>query len=195
MRLGVLGCMVGLWLLSIKAEAQSYKKAADLEVYRHHLSYADYQVSFFTLPTDIKMAKAKLGHDYYWLAGRQINVTSGGYSGKLLHGNFSSYYLNKQLKEQGEFKKGLKIGEWKQWSESGSLQGRINYSKGQKNGTFYRYNEKGILIEQGNYLNDKLDGKLKKYQGKDSVTVMRYRDGVVHQKSSRPWWKFWNKRK
>ena len=175
-------------------QAQSYKKAADLEAYRHHLSYADYQVSFFTLPSDAKTGKTKLERNYHWLAGRQINVTSGGYSGKLLHGSFTSFYLDKQLKEQGDFKKGLKQGEWKKWNADGSLASRIHYSNGLKNGSFYNYNEKGILIEQGNYSDDKLSGKLRKQVNADSVAVVRYRNGIEYQKGGKPWWKFWKKR-
>ena len=177
------------------ADAQSYKKDADLEAYRHHLSYVDHQVSFFTLRSDEGLGQAKLGRNYYWLAGRQINVTSGGYSGKLLHGRFTSFYLNKQMKEQGDFRKGLKQGEWKKWNEDGSLALRIHYNNGLESGSFYKYNEKGILIEEGNYFAGKLDGKLKKNVNPDSVVILRYRNGLEYQKSGIPWWKFWKKHK
>lgn len=58
---------------------------------------------------------------YYWYEANQIHSTQGGFSGKLLDGQYTEYYLNKNLKEQGSFKKGLKNGAWKSWNEDGTL--------------------------------------------------------------------------
>lgn len=180
------------FLIGFSCYAQSKLGSLDLETYRHNLSFSDYQASFYTLP-EVKVKKAKLGREYYWLSGRQINITSGGYSGKLLHGKFSSFYLNKQLKEQGEFKKGLKEGEWKEWNIDGRLLAITHYSKGIASGKFYKYYENGLVAEAGSYRNGKINGKLKKMVSADSAQVFRYRNGVEYQKTKRPWWKFWKK--
>ncbi len=58
---------------------------------------------------------------YYWYSTNIIHTTQGGFSGKLLNGLYTEYYLNKNLKEQGNFKKGLKDGQWKTWNEDGTL--------------------------------------------------------------------------
>jgi antitoxin component YwqK of YwqJK toxin-antitoxin module len=58
---------------------------------------------------------------YYWYSSNKIHYSQGGFSGKLLNGAYNEYYLNKNLKEQGNFKKGLKKGTWKSWNEDGTL--------------------------------------------------------------------------
>src|SRR5258708_1659280 len=58
---------------------------------------------------------------YFWYSANMIHATQGGFSGSLLNGQYTAYYLNKNLKEQGSFKKGLKNGVWKTWNEDGTL--------------------------------------------------------------------------
>jgi len=64
---------------------------------------------------------AKSGLFYYWYGANEIHITQGGFSGKLLNGQYTEYYPNKSLKEQGLFKKGLKNGLWKSWNTDGLL--------------------------------------------------------------------------
>lgn len=73
---------------------------------------------------------AKITLFYYWYSANGIHITQGGYSGKLLNGLYSEYYLNKNLKEQGFFKKGLKNGDWKSWSNDGILIGTKTWNNG-----------------------------------------------------------------
>lgn len=58
---------------------------------------------------------------YYWYSAGAVHQTQGGYSGKLLDGQYTEYYLDRSLKQQGSFKKGLKVGLWKNWAENGAL--------------------------------------------------------------------------
>ena len=67
---------------------------------------------------------------YYWYSSNGIHSSQGGYSGKLLNGWYNAYYLNKNLKEQGIFKKGLKDGIWKNWKEDGTLSLVTRWKKG-----------------------------------------------------------------
>lgn len=75
-------------------------------------------------------SRAKPGLYYYWYGSNSIHSTQGGYAGNLLNGQYSEYYLNKSLKAQGSFKKGLKNGAWKTWNEDGTLAGTVNWSNG-----------------------------------------------------------------
>src|ERR1700712_5807439 len=67
---------------------------------------------------------------YYWYSGNGIHSTQGGYSGRLLNGPYSEYYINKNLREQGAYQKGLKQGIWKSWNERGVLQALYTWHKG-----------------------------------------------------------------
>jgi len=67
---------------------------------------------------------------YYWYSANTIHTSQGGFSGKLLNGLYTEYYTNKNLKEQGNFKKGLKDGVWKSWNEEGTLIAVTNWKHG-----------------------------------------------------------------
>jgi len=58
---------------------------------------------------------------YYWYSANAVHTTQGGFSGKLLNGQYTEYYPDRNLKEQGEFKKGLKDGVWKSWNIDGTI--------------------------------------------------------------------------
>jgi hypothetical protein len=67
---------------------------------------------------------------YFWYSANAIHATQGGFSGKLLNGPYTEFYLNKNLKEQGVYKKGLKDGIWKDWNEDGTLSKAITWRRG-----------------------------------------------------------------
>jgi hypothetical protein len=73
---------------------------------------------------------AKPGLYYYWYGANIIHSTQGGYGGNLLNGQYNEYYLNKNLREQGIFKKGLKDGTWKAWNEDGTLSSTATWKNG-----------------------------------------------------------------
>ena len=58
---------------------------------------------------------------YFWYLNKVIHSTQGGYSGQLLNGHYISFYPDKNLKEEGDFKRGLKDGTWKTWNKKGDL--------------------------------------------------------------------------
>jgi antitoxin component YwqK of YwqJK toxin-antitoxin module len=74
--------------------------------------------------------RLKPGLFYYWYSANAIHSTQGGFSGLLLNGPYSEYYLNKNLKEEGAFKKGLKSGIWKSWNEDGTVNNVSIWEKG-----------------------------------------------------------------
>jgi hypothetical protein len=67
---------------------------------------------------------------YYWYSADAIHATQGGYSGKLLNGPYIEYYPDKNLKQQGTFKKGLKEGIWKTWNTDGTLHSITKWKHG-----------------------------------------------------------------
>jgi hypothetical protein len=93
---------------------------------------------------------------YYWYSSNTIHQTQGSYSGRLLNGTYNKYYLDRSLKEQGEFKNGLKTNIWRSWNEKGILTEIYTWKKGLKNGTYTIYDDQGQVKESGKYKDDVL---------------------------------------
>jgi antitoxin component YwqK of YwqJK toxin-antitoxin module len=123
---------------------------------------------------------------YYWYHANAIHATQGSFSGKLLNGTFSAFYLNKNLKQQGTFKKGLKDGDWKDWTDEGNLTSIIQWKNGTKNGAFILFDSNGKVIEAGKYKENSLNGRIKFYHGQDSVQVVRYNNGKITLAKTHP---------
>jgi hypothetical protein len=117
---------------------------------------------------------------YYWFAANDIKKTRGGYDGKILHGLYTAFYMNKNLKEKGKFHYGLKKGEWKEWYMNGELKEKNFYKKGTKSKSFTLYYTNGKIKQKGFCKNGQLDGKLKTY---DSSSVLvkteHYKKGIL----------------
>lgn len=74
--------------------------------------------------------KIKNDRYYYWYLDNIIHSTQGGYTGQLLNGHYISFYPDHNLKEEGDFKAGLKDGEWKTWNRKGGLTSVTNWNDG-----------------------------------------------------------------
>jgi hypothetical protein len=105
------------FLISFSAYAQ---KLPDFGVSKVRITEADKTVTaeIMVVGSDPSVRPSLF---YYWYNAGVIHSTQGGFSGKLLNGQYNEFYLNKNLKQQGSFKKGLKNGSWKSWSEDGTL--------------------------------------------------------------------------
>jgi hypothetical protein len=126
-----------------------------------------------------KAAKAEPEKLYYWYSSGSIQVTQGGYDGHLLNGAYTEFYLNKNLKEQGSFKKGLKNELWKEWSPDGTLLKTITWKNGALSGPFRYYATNGRLQQDGSYRNGLLEGPSHRYTGKDSIETQYYHQGRI----------------
>lgn len=169
--------------LVLFASAQNTKSYFDANAYHHTINYDDHKIVFQVIPADQAVGEIDLDKKYTWYSSNQIRITQGGFSGKLLHGGYSDYYLNKNLREQGLYYKGLKTGLWKNWLENGILESTVTYAAGVATGRFKKYDASGQLSEEGKYSNGVVNGRLKKYVGKDSVQLVKYKDGkIVPQK-------------
>ena len=67
---------------------------------------------------------------YFWCLNNVIHSTQGGYNGKLLNGHYIAFYPDKNLKEEGDFNRGLKDGVWKTWNPNGDLTNVVTWSEG-----------------------------------------------------------------
>ncbi|MBL7893836.1 MAG: hypothetical protein JNK50_00990 [Bacteroidia bacterium] len=166
-----------LLLLRIAVQAQSFVSPSQIEAFNITVNYSDYTVKTQILKEGKKI-KTQNDLIYLWYKSNQIIETSGGFDGRLLHGYFKSFYLNNQLKEQGELKYGLKNKEWKYWYSNGQLKEIINWRDGRKSGVYMLYNENGRLMAKSTFKKDKLNGKFFTYDitGK-VIDTKEYKNG------------------
>lgn len=178
--------------------AQSYSIESMLKSYRHTINYADHKLSFQVLENNRKIPAIAITKKYYWYGNNKLNVTEGGYSGKLLNGTFADFYVNGNLKEQGMFKLGLKNGKWLAWDSSGKSTSYSTFKNGVLDGVFRKYGNNGEILEVGKYSDGRLQGKMLKYSGPDSIVVTRYKNGVLvneHQNIFKKFLRLFNKKK
>ena len=109
---------------------------------------------------------------YYWFQDNNIKISVGGFSGKLLHGKYSSFYPSKNLKELGNFCFGLKNGTWKKWYENGVLNTSVVFQNGIKQGVYKEYDIAGNLYILGRYRKGQLQGHYRTF--KDGKVVKKY---------------------
>ncbi len=99
----------------------SQKELKDYSL-NHSLKQDNEQLQFKVLDTDDRGVWVhRKNRFYFWYKSQKVMSTQGGSSGQLLHGNFESFYDNKQMSKKGKFHKGLKTGEWLYWRMDGTL--------------------------------------------------------------------------
>jgi antitoxin component YwqK of YwqJK toxin-antitoxin module len=165
---------------------------------KHSVKQDGLQYNFEVLDKDKKGVR---NHDktkfYYWFKSQKVMATQGGSSGQLLHGQFESFYTNKQLQQKGNFEKGLKNGEWNYWRENGTLLRAENWKNGTLSGMQINYNEEGIPIKNThvywNKHSEKSLDSLVEIKGKKTKITLydadqkttetqRFKKGVLHGK-------------
>jgi hypothetical protein len=159
-----------------------FLQARDLPVksdtYMVYINYENYSVRANVL-YNAKKVKAKMGRMYYWYANNDIKNTDGSFDGKLLHGEYKSFFRDMGLKEQGNFNYGLKEGEWKTWFNDGKIHERINYEKGKAEGIEELYNEQGEIVSRSHFKNGVRNGKTIIYRKGKSDSLVLYKNGEV----------------
>lgn len=117
---------------------------------------------------------------YHWYKAQHMIVTQGGSSGVLLHGDFESFYSNKQLESQGDFNRGLKNGEWLYWREDGTLICTESWKKGKKVGWEKWYDERGDVSQtmkhKGNYSIRENNDSIIETKSNGSVQIVSIKD-------------------
>jgi len=94
-----------------------------------HLTDSTQEITADLLPIK-NSPKIKNDRYYFWYFNKVIHSTQGGYTGQLLNGHYVSFYPDKNLKEDGNFKAGLKDGVWKTWDHKGDLTAVTNWDEG-----------------------------------------------------------------
>ena len=113
-----------------------------------------------------------------------IIITQAANDGKILHGTYDIYYPDKNLKEKGQFKNGLRNGIWKYWYPGGKLKQIITWDEGKMNGKMEEYDEQGNETRSGTYNNDLFTGYTieRTTDGKDVKTF--YKKGKKTEEGS-----------
>jgi hypothetical protein len=169
-----------LLLFPVFLTAQSEKKKSTSTVY---INQADCSVS-----AEILLQKSTFKPEsevvYSWYAYNKIMDTKGGYDGKLLHGTYTSFYLNNNLREKGKYKKGVRTGEWISWHENGNKKEVSYWKNGLKNGISTLYHMNGDLAALAPYKQGQLHGTVKNYANHKLIDAKKYRYGVEVDSSS-----------
>lgn len=129
--------------------------------------------------TNVIKRKPKIGHAYYWYKMNSILSSDGGFSGRLLHGSYTSYFHNHNLKCQGTFDRGLKQGVWTTWFSNGKVSERTHYSNGLVDGARELYDSLGFLTMRIYYRNGVRAGKTTIFSQVHADSVIRYKKGVA----------------
>ncbi len=179
-------CVLFLLALSLTSKAQKYVEPDKLKQFNVVVNYDDYTIKTKML-SQAKDIKVNNDLTYMWYASQKIIETKGGYEGKLIHGNYTSFYLSNQLREQGHIKYGLKHGEWKSWYPDGKLKEIITWKNGRKNGNYELYNDLGQRMAKSRFKNDKLNGKFYTYSANGVIAEKKkYKDGNEVIKKVKP---------
>lgn len=130
----------------------------------------------------LKSLNPSLNSTYYWYKSNEIHQSKGGYSGNLLHGDYTRYYITNQLSEKGVFSFGLKVKEWKSWFKNGQLKSVCNWKNGRLSGNYTLYDDFGKILLSGKYSKGNKVGKWIDYVKKDTIC---YKKGNVFLKKSK----------
>jgi hypothetical protein len=127
--------------------------------------------------------KAEPAFTYYWYGNNQVHRTDGGFSGKLLHGQYESTYPNGQLKINGTFRYGIKNGEWVQWYPDGRIKERMIFADGSLHGNYtqYTYNPEKVTIRKFKHGNELTKDKK---EGSDTIRNKTRKNKTNHSPDS-----------
>ena len=164
--------VVSFLLFSVLSYSQNALKAG----YTVYVNYPECNVKVDVSSISASIA-VKEELEYYWYSSNKIFKTKGGYDGKLLNGNYTSFYLSNNLKEKGLFKNGLKNGTWISWLENGLMSEKVTWRKGRMNGEYRRFNAKGELMLKYKYKNGKLNGIQIEYANNKILKETKFKNG------------------
>lgn len=140
------------------------------------LQKSDTVFQFYTIKSTDTRIQPESNSYYYWFKPDTILVTNNGFDGKLLHGDYTVFYPNKNLKEKGTFQNGLKTGEWKSWFDNGEVQSVSHWKLGRQEGLFTEFDRSGKALRKGSYKRGRLRGDLQEL-GKDTTTTQQNKRG------------------
>lgn len=116
-----------------------------------------------------------------WVNGEELVFEKGKnkpYSGGYTITGYD-YNGTKYTSEKGKLKKGKPDGKISYYYNNNTLREEINYKMGIKNGKYKSWDFQGQLNLETNYKNGKLHGDYKEYIHKKLVADLKYRDGEI----------------
>jgi hypothetical protein len=170
-------------LLSCKAQRQSDFNASE----KIHLLNAGISETFSVTDASLKRCKQL---SYHWYSGKALFISIGGYSGKLLSGDYVSYYENGALYKKGSFRNGLKNGLWVTWSVDGKMVERASWYNGVIHGERELFDPQGSLMATLRYRNGRLDGRCIWFSETRTDTCFYSGGFEVSKKVKRDLWHF-----
>lgn len=145
----------------------------DDKTYTMEISSKDFSESITIARNNHEKRKINSHLWYYWYLNNAVHFSEGGYSGKLLNGEYKSYYKNMNLRSSGNFRYGLMHDEWKTWYSNGFLKSSEQWKNGIKHGTCAYFSVNGEIRTIEKYQRGILEGKRKVYSN-DSLIEIRY---------------------
>ena len=89
-------------------------------------------------------------HKKWYPGGKQLKSVYQ-YEGGIKHGEYTLYYADGKLQEEGAYRFGIMHGKYTSWYRNGNVHIEGEYADGQKNGDFAIYSDNGKVIKKGPY--------------------------------------------
>jgi hypothetical protein len=154
------------------------KDFSELNYNSQTINHAEYSEKIEFTYSD-KIVKTKINLKYHWIKNQKVLITQGGYSGKLLHGNYEAFYSNKNLMEKGSFKLGLKDGHWIYWRIDGSIEKSEYWKNGKQIKYSVLYSTEGKDSLRTPYKNGLKHGKVYEVFGNNEKHVRTFKKGSL----------------
>ena len=114
---------------------------------------------FFTVATEDISIRTRPGVYYTWYLRNGFASTQGGYEGMLLDGPYTKMLRDNTLLEKGQFREGLKNGQWVTWHPSGSIEATRRWNQGKRQGSQSSYDTRGMLQQSQSFRKGKQHGE------------------------------------
>jgi antitoxin component YwqK of YwqJK toxin-antitoxin module len=164
---------------AIAANGQSLNKMLQ-SLNTSHISHAhEDSIESITVMAEKTRINTLKDRYYHWYGNNQIKATIGGYGGRLLNGDYKLFNREKDLLAQGEFKCGLKTGEWIYWYTNGTIARAERWKKGIRAGEFVEYYQDGAIKSTGSYKQGLLHGKVYQYNPDGGREAVKYSYGKI----------------
>lgn len=165
--------VIGLCGFLLDADAQRIDVLVNNKIVINRQSY----VIYAEILSDGTRSRPRDKSFYHWYSANDIKRTRGGYDGKLLHGKYTEFYADKDLKVKGNFRKGIKRGKWKTWHPDGQYDQVVKWKRHGRIARFREYNASGILIRKGRFKDEIYDGVISDFTS-DKPAIKRFRNGL-----------------
>lgn len=166
-----------LILLLSRSQGQKLKDITHREVNIHQ---NDSSIKA-TILLEEKKVKLHSLVNYYWYYNNSIKTNQGDFQGMLLDGGYHVTTRDGRLITKGNFRKGVKTGEWKNWNEKGELLRITNWKKGYKKGVYQKF-VGGQLVENGKFKRNQLNGHYQKFRNTELIEEGNYKKGKLEGK-------------